>query len=66
MSGGGDGSVTRTRISDGGRDNDVRSLGGLQGKLRIVKCVGDMILIMDEDEGILIFCGCPTLWLLPS
>ena len=43
VSGGGDGSVTRTRISDGGRDNDVRSLGGLQGKLRIVKCVGEYL-----------------------
>ncbi len=30
VSGGGSGGVTRTRISDGGRDNDVRSLGGLR------------------------------------
>ena len=67
VSGGGDGSVTRTRISDGGCDKDVRNIGGLQGKPRIVKCVGEMILILDdegnlysygsaEDQGTLIFC----------
>ena len=66
VSGGGDGSVTRTRISERG-DSEGRILSGIKGKPRIVQCVGDTVLIMDDeghlysygsidDDGCLIFC----------
>ena len=48
LSGGGDGSVARTRL--GGEASEHCTLGATRGKPRIVKCLSDRVLIMD-DEG---------------
>ena len=48
LSGGGDGSVARTRL--GGEASEHCTLGATRGKPRIVKCLRDRVLIMD-DEG---------------